>query len=385
MCEENVCFIATTLAIFATVSAGCEASERQGDSSKSGAVETKGSEGEAQGASAESAGEEGAQMKSKIEPPEDVEVVAHRGARALRPENTLPSVEVALDARPDIIEIDLHLSQDGKLVVWHDPFVRKSKCRRPPALADRNAEGVEGGPSLSDSEMLPEPAGAEESPEGAKVRNLSASNLRSFVCAENPDPGSFPDQNSDRTELAGHDYGIVTLSEFFEFVERYASSDEKTDAQRRDARRVEFFLETKRHPDNPSYIDDGFDGEGPARMEKELVSVVREFDVVDRTIVQGFTIPSLWAAKELEPDLRLSVAESERDAPLAEYAERGASYWSPNGDLVDEESLEEAHEAGLRVVPWTVNESSEIERLIELGVDGLITDDPTLFAPSSEE
>lgn len=367
---------AAVLATAATlVCVGCERPERTSTAREAEPAEEGASEGGSPGAASGSIRDEEGSVTDQLERPGDFEVIAHRGARALKPENTLPSVDVALDARPDIIEIDLHLSEHGNLVVWHDPFVRASKCRRPeslsPGINERgNARGW----------MLPAPAEGDQTPDYAKVRNLSTTDLRSYVCDRNPDPDAFPEQNAGRAEVAKPGYGIVTLSEFLEFVETYAASDRKTEAQRRNAREVEFFLEIKRHPDHPSYIDDGFDADGPAKMEKELVSVVREFGVVDRTVVQGFTKPSLWAVRKLEPDLRLSVAEAERDRPLAEYADRGATYWSPNWELVDEESVREAHEAGLRVVPWTVNGRDEIRRLMELGVDGIITDDPTLFA-----
>lgn len=74
-----------------------------------------------------------------------------------------------------------------------------------------------------------------------------------------------------------------------------------------------------------------------------------------------------------------SVLEEERRAPLIDYARRGAHIWSPRAELVTKTSMAEAREAGLQVHPWTVNEPLEMQRLIDLGVDGIISVRPDLL------
>ena len=67
--------------------------------------------------------------------PEGFEAQGHRGARGLLPENTLPSFEAALDLGVTTLELDLHFTEDGELVVWHDPLIEKQNAayrgRRP--------------------------------------------------------------------------------------------------------------------------------------------------------------------------------------------------------------------------------------------------------------
>ena len=293
--------------------------------------------------------------------PQGFDLQGHRGARGLRPENTLPAFEKALDLRVDTLELDLHLSSDGKLVVWHDAFLYRSKCRVTQEASGRIATTTE-----------------TEKAKPARVRGASAETLRTLQCAKNPDPERFPKQRPADGELAGGDYGIVTLPELFDFVARYAESDLKSAAQRANARDVQFNVETKRHPEHPYYIDDGFDGTTPGKLERRLVEVIQQRGLGDRVIVQSFDRRSLWAIHRLAPDLRLAVLEAKRHEPLTAYAKRGADVWSPAAGLVDETSLAEARDAGLSVIPWTVNEPDEMRRLIELGVDGLITDRPDL-------
>ncbi len=59
----------------------------------------------------------------------ELDIQGHRGARGLRPENTLPSFEIALDLEVSTLELDLHFSADNQVVVWHDPTIDPDKCR----------------------------------------------------------------------------------------------------------------------------------------------------------------------------------------------------------------------------------------------------------------
>ena len=60
--------------------------------------------------------------------PKTFDAQGHRGARGLKPENTLPAFEAALDLGVDTLEMDLHLTRDGVVVVWHDPVLDPAKC-----------------------------------------------------------------------------------------------------------------------------------------------------------------------------------------------------------------------------------------------------------------
>lgn len=321
--------------------------------------------------------------------PQSVEIHGHRGARGLRPENTLPSFEIALDLEVDYLELDLHYTADGKLAVWHDPYIFSEHCR---STSER-----EPGWSLSRPKPPAHPLRADVvDPDivpmlhpALAIRNQRADQLRKLACDRNPFPKRYPQQRADPGELAGDDYGLVTLDEVLDFVRRYAESREKTESQRENARNVRFNIETKRSEEYPTLIADMFDGDSPGPFETELHRVLTTHDVSDRTVVQSFDHRSLWAIRKLDPDLSLSALERESDerpgereltVSFAELKERGASIWSPDHDIVTAESLEAAHAAGLRVVPWTINDTKEMGRLVELGVDGIITDRPDLIS-----
>ena len=289
------------------------------------------------------------------------ELQGHRGARGLKPENTLPAFEEALDRGVDTLELDLHLSEEGQLVVWHDPFVSAKKCSVPAGADD-----------------LPDPTRQPPDDSRLLLRNLRADQLARYRCDVNPHPLRFPDQDASPTALAGNDYGIVTLPRLFTFVSEYAKSSIKTDRQRLTAANVRFNLELKRDPARPEYIDDNFDGEEPGEFEKALVLCVEQFGLRDKVLAQSFDHRCIWAIRKLAPWLEVAALEKIRRASLSELAARGASVWTPHHSLVTKKSLAEAHAKGLRVVPWTVNNPARMRKLVDIGVDGIITDRPDL-------
>lgn len=253
------------------------------------------------------------------EPPAAIEVQGHRGARGLRPENT-PAGFALAHALHVTLELDLHLSADDRLVVWHDPEITPAKCRVDTAI---------------------------------RVRTMSMAELRNVVCDRNPEPERFPEQ----TAPDGEDFRLTELSEVLALPG------------------ARFNIELKRDPDDPDAIGDGFNGVDASTFERALVDAVREAGVVDHVVVQSFDHRVLWAIRTLEP--RLTLAALTVAVPdLAALAARGASIWSPSHTILTADNVERAHQLGLTVIPWTVNAGADIRRVAELGVDGIISDRP---------
>ena len=247
---------------------------------------------------------------------DDLDVQGHRGARGLRPENTLPAFEAALDLGVTTLELDLHFSADDRVVVWHDPFVDPSKCR----LGESTASGI------------PDPESAE--PSALAVTSLSADQLAGLVCDQNPDPRRFPDQRPDPGDLSGDRYGIVTLEALFEFVFEYSESPSKSDAQRENAAAVLFNIETKREPSEPATIGDGFDGTNPGPFELAILADVESAGLGDRVIVQSFDHRSLRALRQAGSDIALAALTRDSVRDPGQYAEWGASVWSPRASTL---------------------------------------------------
>jgi glycerophosphoryl diester phosphodiesterase len=294
----------------------------------------------------------------------------HRGARGLRPENTLPAFEAALDVGVSSIETDLHLTRDGIPLLFHDDRLSERLCR------------------LAPGSRSPEPRTR------PPVRALSRAELRGYLADRNPAPECFPQQDAAITpaaQLFAEQHGLSaytppTLAELFAFTAAYAGElgerAGKTAAQREQARQVCFNLELKRVPFRPDAIGDDCHGAGPGLLEERVVEVVRAAGVVERTRIISFDHRCLLAVRELEPRLTTGVLVH-HTAPVApdELARRaGAAVYGPDFEFLDERQVRQLHAAGVRVVPWTVNDPPAWDRLLDWGVDGIATDFPDRLA-----
>ena len=302
--------------------------------------------------------------------PAAFDLQGHRGARGLRPENTLPSFEAALDAGVTTIETDLHLSRDGAVVLCHDP-----------RLDERTARPVGGGRSPGPDFRPP-------------VGGLTLAELRRYRLDRNPDTGRFPGQDAAATPLAawyaaesGTDpYAVPTLADLFAFAAAYSGRPGalagKDDARRERAAVVRFDLELKRVPFHPEAVPDGYDGTGPAALEERAAAAVRTAGVAGRTTVRSFDHRAVAALRRLEPAVAgaVLVAETAPADPAGVAAAAGASLYCPGYLFVDADLVRRAHAGGVRVVPWTVNDPGDLRRLLDWGVDGVTTDFPDRLA-----
>jgi glycerophosphoryl diester phosphodiesterase len=288
----------------------------------------------------------------------------HRGARGLRPENTLPSFEAALDAGVTSVETDVHLTADDVPALYHDHVVSERLCRLLP--------GASG----------PEPA------QRPRLRSLTLAQLRGYRADRNPDPERFREQQAAVTPLAGafsaahriDPYTPPTLEEVFAFVATYAGRDGdaagKTAQQREHAGRLRFDLELKRVPFRPELLrDDGV-------LEERVVAAVRRAGLLGRASVRSFDHRCVYRVKCLEPALRtavLVVGTAPLD-PVSLVRAAGADCYCPEVEFLDRLQIRQCHDAGVAVVPWTVNAPEDWLRLLDWGVDGITTDNPDRLA-----
>ena len=295
--------------------------------------------------------------------PPEFDAQGHRGARGLKPENTLPAFETALDLGVTTLELDLHYTSDGVVVIWHDDKIENDKCGLDP----------------NSTVETPDPDSLVKWGEGLLISNLTFAQVQAYRCNRNPDPDQFPAQSSTPTPLAGDDYGIISLEELFQFVQNYSTSDQKSSGQQANALQVMFNMETKRKADLSKAINDGFDGVNAGPFELEILRLVDEYDMADRVVIQSFDTRSLWAIRAINSTIQLAALTSRESADITGFAENGANIWSPNYNALTPALVSKAHKVGLLVVPWTVNETAVMHDLINMGVDGIITDRPDLL------
>ena len=291
----------------------------------------------------------------------------HRGARGLKPESTLPSFESALDELMTTLELDLHLTADGRLVVWHDPFVDPAKCGLRPGAPAGAADPDDPATPSEDLQISRHDVRTSSQRTAATVTPTRRLSRR-----RTPSPPPW-------LELDSRSSPSRTCSTSSSSTQR---RDAKDDEQRANASQVRFNIETKRVPNRPELIGDDFDGVTVGRFEQDAAGPRR-----------GAPAGRPGDGAELRPPV--AVGHSGDRLPRAALGADGAGatcptsptsppaapgVWSPSFRTLDAANVAAAHDAGLLVLPWTVNDVAEMQRLIGLGVDGLITDRPDLAA-----
>lgn len=280
-----------------------------------------------------------------------VDLQGHRGARGLAPENTLAAFGTALALGVHTLELDTVMSADDVVVISHDATLNPNFTR------DATGRYIDA--------------------PGTPIRSLTLAALQHHDVGRLK-PGTryaqtYPDQRAVDGER------IPSLAQLFELVQRHRAND------------VRFNIETKINPLRPELTPE------PEAFARAVLDVARRHGMLGRITLQSFDWRTLAASQRLAPEVptvylsaqqpwgnnladprwtagRLLADYGGSVPPLVKAA--GGAVWSPyHGDL-DAGALNEAHALGLRVIVWTVNEPADIDRLLDLGVDGIISDRP---------
>ena len=280
----------------------------------------------------------------------------HRGGRGLWPENTLTAFAGALSLGVDTLELDASVTKDGVVIVSHDPLINPD--------ITRDAKGafvLKHGPAFFSLDY-------------AEVATYDVGRIK---------PGTpyallYPEQKG------ADGVRIPRLADVFDLVKR--SGNEA----------VRFNIETKITPQKPDETPN------PQAFAEAVVKVIRAAKMEKRTTIQSFDWRTLAVVQKIAPEIDTVTLTTLRpdggnvqpgkpgtppglagvdvdnyggSVPKAVKAS-GARVWSPNYNDFTAADLEEAHALGLKVIPWTINESADMERFIDMGVDGIISDRP---------
>jgi len=281
-----------------------------------------------------------------------LDLQGHRGARGLAPENTLAGFETALDVGVTTLELDIGISADGVPVISHDP-------RLNPAIT-RDASGR----FLDDT--------------GPAVHRLTLAELRRYDVGRLKSGTRYAANFGAQKAVDGQ--RVPTLAELFAFV-----------TQRGDTRTL-FNIEIKLSPTTDDITP------APTAFVEAALAVIREHGMAHRVTLQSFDWRTLRVAQQLAPTIPTAYLSAQRPRfdtisdgrwtdgfTLAAHGSvpkmvkaAGGRIWTPNFADLDAARLREAHALGLAVKVWTVNEPADIERMLDLGVDGIISDRPDL-------
>ena len=289
-------------------------------------------------------------------PVQAFDLQGHRGARGLAPENTLAAFGTALAVGVSTLELDLAMTRDDVLVVSHNRRLNPDHTRGP------------------DGKFL--------ETEGPAIRSLTLAELQRYDVGRLKPGTAYAADFSEQRAIDGT--RIPALTELFDMVKRLGADH------------VRFNIETKVTPSSGAETPD------PDTFAAALAKAVREAGLTVRVSLQSFDWRTLAAMRSIAPEIErvcltveaLNFDSVRRGEPgpspwlagldIDDFAgsvprlvaAAGCSTWSPLYRNAKPDDVAAAKALGLKVIPWTVNERSDMERLIALGVDGIITDYP---------
>lgn len=297
-------------------------------------------------------------LVGRAQPARPFDLQGHRGARGLAPENTLESFAVALELGVTTLELDIAITKDAVVVISHDPTLNPDITRGPD--------------------------GAFLDARGPAIASLTYDELQRFDVGRIKPGSDYARQFPDQRPLDGA--RIPRLSDLFALVRRSGNDQ------------VRFAVETKVSPLAPQHtlapeaytraVLDSIDAAGLRSRCSILSFDWRTLQMVQRE-VPG--VPTVYLTVQQQgggDNIRAHQASSPWTAGLR-YRDHGSvprmikaaggHTWSAFYPNLTQDNIREAQELGLQVLAWTVNDPADMSKLIELGVDGIVTDRPDLL------
>ncbi|MEX0662075.1 MAG: glycerophosphodiester phosphodiesterase family protein [Balneolaceae bacterium] len=265
----------------------------------------------------------------------DYDLQGHRGARGLVPENTISGFLEAIDHGVDTVELDVVVTADDKLLVSHEPWFNHQISTKP-----------DGTPV------------SEEEETGFNIYEMTYDETIRFDVGLRRQE-TFPDQQLMEVSKPLLVDAIIAIEEY---VEEQGKNP------------VHYNIETKSQPE--------WYGEftpHPEEFTQLLYDELSELGVLDRVIIQSFDPATLVAMRRIDPTVTQAMLVYENINALDPYINLlgyTPEIWSPFYEHVTPELVAEIHERGMTIIPWTINETEEMVRLLDMGVDGIITDYP---------
>lgn len=262
------------------------------------------------------------------------DIQGHRGARGLRPENTIPAFLLALDSGVTTIELDLAVTKDGQLIVSHEPWMSASICSDPSGkLFDEKSEMKN------------------------NMYQMTYEQVKEWDCGSKGNP-NFPQQQKMPVFKPLLSDVIVAVENHIKSFSRYE---------------VDYNIEIKSLPEG----DNKFHPK-PEVFSDLVFNLVDQYLPLDRVVIQSFDFRVLKYFHEKYPEVRLAALVENKKSIDENLSDLGftPSIYSPYFKLLTKEVVKELHEKKMRVIPWTVNEPTEMLSVKGMDVDGFITDYP---------
>jgi glycerophosphoryl diester phosphodiesterase len=259
----------------------------------------------------------------------------HRGSRGLMPENTIPAMIKALDLGVTTLELDLAVTKDGMVIVSHEPYMNPVICLTP--------EG-------------------KEIAAGDKSHNIYQMDFAEVVkydCGSKSHSG-FPNQVKFRVSKP-------ELADLIDVIEKYVED--------MGLPKPNYNIEIKSSPEG-----DGTYHPAPKEFSDLVYRLIDEKLDWSRVNIQSFDFRVLQYMHQAYPKVTLAMLVETAAKSAEQLAELGfqPQIYSPYFIALTKETVDQLHQKGMKIIPWTVNTAAQMERLVDMGVDGIITDYPNL-------
>ena len=263
----------------------------------------------------------------------EFDLQGHRGYRGLYPENSTIGFLKSLDVGVNTIELDVVISKDKHVVVSHEPWISKNIC------IDQNGNRI-----INDKENF-------------NIYSMEYNEIKKFDCGIIGNE-KFPDQKKISVFKP-------TLNYVIKIIENYIKE--------KGYKPVNYNIEIKSsnetdlifHPDVKEFSE-------------LVVNNIKNNKILERTTIQSFDFRVLKYINKNYPEIGLSVLVSENYDPQKNLDDLSflPDIYSPNYKLINKEDLEYLKKKKIKIIPWTVNSYSDIAKILNLGVDGIISDYP---------
>lgn len=259
----------------------------------------------------------------------------HRGARGLRPENSIPAFLFALDSGVTTLELDVVISKDKQVVVSHEPWMSAAICLQPDGAAITQGD---------DQKLF-------------NMYQMNYTDIREFDCGSLGNE-RFPEQVKMRVSKPLLQDVIIAVEEHIKSYTQYE---------------VDYNIEIKSSPDGDKKFHPGVE-----EFSDLVYEVIDKYLPLERIVIQSFDFRVLKYWQKKYPGIRLAALVENNKSVETNLKNLGftPAIYSPYYQLLKKEDVDYLHKRKIRVIPWTVNEENEMLSMRGLGVDGIITDYP---------
>ena len=296
----------------------------------------------------------------KVEQPaKNIDIIGHRGAAGLVPENTLSAFKKACEIGVEAVELDVLLTADGEIVVHHDYTLKPEMTR------------------TSGGEWLNSP--------GPAIKELTLAELKTYDVGRLKPGAGYSRRYPEQQPVDGE--RIPTLGEVISLLKGKCDSA------------TQLWIEIKTNPEEPDLTP------APATVADAVVQLLRLQNLTGRVRILSFDWQSLVHIQKLAPEVPtvylsiegkrlnnikagqpgaspwmagLDIDDFSGSIPQAVQAAGGRN-WAPYHKHLTQGLLNEAHALGIQVFVWTPDKRSDMVRLMEMGVDGIITNRPDIL------